>query len=1823
MTLELLNGRYRLQAPPAGDGQTLTAHDTLFDREVVVELLPALDDGEQGWDSLSARVHHPNLASVIDHGLVARGPVDLLRRRFLVRDRLDGLTLRVRLDQGSPLSPGDGGRLALDLLAALETAHAAGCHHHRLDPEAIVLRDDGDAVLLGLGLSERPVDPASPYRAPELRRGTRGDERSDLYSLGACLYEALSGRPPDPESPIPLRALRPEVPPELERAVGQLLLNEPRARAESTAAASASFAEALGGGRVVGLLGGVEPRFVGRQDAMEAIEVTLDEAQALAAVGRAAREEGGQGGPTLLLLSGREGVGKSRLLTEAARRLALRGATVLSSRAFEGGDPYACWRELLLRAPSSEPCRVALNALAPSSPLPAPARHEFTARALIELARERPLALLIDDADLLTEPALELLLHVSRAAAAPHTGGAVAIVLSAGPASTQSPLRRTLARPLAPPHAQHDLHELAPAEAENLVASVVVDPEETKRLVSLGGGNPFLLSELAREHRQGGGTPASAEELVGQRLAQVGAPARSLLDALSVVGRPLDEPALRALTGTPTSDPLRQLAALGLLRAEGDAWSLRHGVTRALVLQELDAEQQRDLCRRALDALQDAPLGERARLALLAQSARAVELALAAAPNDAAPEELYEAVLGLLPAGLERAGVQQRLAEHRRRRGELPEARRALESALEDLGDSAQPKHLAPIHLALGQVASEEGDTNEALEWAARGRRALEGAHSRDSDEVLARLYALEARVATIRSDYPAAVHLLQRAKEVAGSAEPTLLARLQVEEGNALTLSLDRTRYAEAGQQLESACAIYREAGDVAGEIDALRSLGNFAYYSGDVAGAEARYRRALELCEAQADLTLAAGLWNNLGLVLRDSGELRGAEAALERALGLAERIGQGAVACRALTNVGRVRRALGDLRGAERSYHQAAELALRVGEPVIASAAFSELGHARLEGGRYRAALSSYKRSRRLRLKLGDPGRVAESELELAELWRSAGDVRAALGSTVRALALQAAMGDADGAALAMEGLEFVVGRPGGPAALLALVRRPVHPAGPPPVKAGMRRGRLLGRLARRSLAAALTGRAGDAEQSRAHARLARRTAEAVSRSDLAPGIKALAESLALEADAVTLASAADLRGAHQRIEAALGALGDASRVRRGALLLKRAFLDLALGDPAAAIAAATSDADPSLTRPLAERRGVGRALIMSHARRRGAEVPRDLPVETPGLAACEEIARRLGDVALAALVATARADEATLEDDLRDAGRERTSARIAAERLASGLPGSLREGLIEASAPAGQTRLAPTGPSATSGDLLSALAERLLAGAGVDLEPLLTATLQTLIQATGAERGLVALGLGDAEPQPHCMVGLEPGDLPTHLGRALTHVWRQGQSLLIPDTRSDPRLGQDVPARGEASLLALPIGQGGSKLGVLVLDAAQGRLDHRARSTALDLVAHLGAPLARALQRAERMGELSRLAEAYRETTHEPSDATQAIVGRSPALRVVLRLIERYGRTSAPVTIHGESGTGKELVARALHQSSPRRRGPFITLNCSAVSESLLESELFGVTKGAFTGADRDRQGLFELAHEGSLFLDEVADMSLEMQSKLLRVLETGELRPVGARQILKVDVRIISASHSDLRQCVAEGSFREDLFYRLNVLRLELPPLRSRREDIPLLCEHFLASAGEGKLKQLTPAAMEALLRHPFPGNVRELRNVLERACVLEPGSAIGPDRLLLETPQASSESDTTSPAYHKTFQYQGVALNRRQRQVLDHLATGVAAITNREYCQLAGVSERTGLRDLTHLVTSGLLERLGKRKGARYRLRREEPDEAS
>jgi len=326
----------------------------------------------------------------------------------------------------------------------------------------------------------------------------------------------------------------------------------------------------------------------------------------------------------------------------------------------------------------------------------------------------------------------------------------------------------------------------------------------------------------------------------------------------------------------------------------------------------------------------------------------------------------------------------------------------------------------------------------------------------------------------------------------------------------------------------------------------------------------------------------------------------------------------------------------------------------------------------------------------------------------------------------------------------------------------------------------------------------------------------------------------------------------------------------------------------------------------------------------------------------------------------------------------------------------------------------------------------------------------------------------------------------------------------------------------------------------------------------------------------------LQKIQRIRERCRLYEENRELREELKERhrIEGIIGESGQMLEVISLVQRVAPSEATVLIRGESGTGKELIAKAIHYASPRAARPLVRINCAALPENLLESELFGHERGAFTGAIAARKGRFELADGGTLFLDEIGDLPLHLQAKLLRVLQEREFERVGSSQTLKVNVRVLSATNRDLDAMIRSGRFREELYYRLNVVTLLLPPLRERRQDLPALMEHFLKhfAAKNGKtIRGFSQAARQALLRYDYPGNVRELENLIERAVVLTRDDVVGRGDLplTLEESEERTEQETQLTA----------AVEGLERRMIKDALARADAIQTRA-AEFLGITER-------------------------------------
>ena len=528
--------------------------------------------------------------------------------------------------------------------------------------------------------------------------------------------------------------------------------------------------------------------------------------------------------------------------------------------------------------------------------------------------------------------------------------------------------------------------------------------------------------------------------------------------------------------------------------------------------------------------------------------------------------------------------------------------------------------------------------------------------------------------------------------------------------------------------------------------------------------------------------------------------------------------------------------------------------------------------------------------------------------------------------------------------------------------------------------------------------------------------------------------------------------------------------------------------------------------------------------------------------------PMLAALLSVADAAGPLGSRGPALVAARNLAMDSHDGEAARRFETLRRKVAERLRATTPAALRDGLAELSWMSDGEDVGTRAADEALAPAQIAQLENIVRSLGTrdGLKPLLSQVLDAMVLWVGVERGLLLLRAPDGRLVPRIGRNLARHDLEGEQRALSTSLARRametGEAIVATDAfASHGDLHASVHALKLRSVLAVPLIARGETLGVVYLDdrARRGAFGARELSWVRLLASQAAMAIAdardqvllrRAVRRAERakarveamLGEreaelfvtkeeLSRAREEEGEGTRFRYDA---IAGRSEPMRALLRVVDRVTTSDVPVLIVGESGTGKELIAKAMHRNGPRARRSFVSENCAAVPESLLESTLFGHMKGAFTGASQTRPGLFEMADGGTLFLDEIGEMPLAMQAKLLRVLQDGMVRPVGGERERKVDVRLVAATHRDLEAMVAAREFREDLYYRLNVVTVRIPALRERRADIPLVVQHLLEKHAGKRRVRFTRAAMERLVAFPWPGNVRQLENEVRRAIVL-------------------------------------------------------------------------------------------------------------
>ena len=459
---------------------------------------------------------------------------------------------------------------------------------------------------------------------------------------------------------------------------------------------------------------------------------------------------------------------------------------------------------------------------------------------------------------------------------------------------------------------------------------------------------------------------------------------------------------------------------------------------------------------------------------------------------------------------------------------------------------------------------------------------------------------------------------------------------------------------------------------------------------------------------------------------------------------------------------------------------------------------------------------------------------------------------------------------------------------------------------------------------------------------------------------------------------------------------------------------------------------------------------------------------------------------------------------------------------------------------------------------------------------------DADAALRRALAAIVAVLGCDRGVIALG--DSPQTLRRAAEVQARDL--IIGRrVIDAVLVRGEAVLVGG--SEP-LNSTLDRQGVRSAMAAPLRLRERTLGLVYLDD-RGRVDLFGQDDLelLVAVARLVGVIVDVSARYERAVALVEVAQSER--------VAPELIGKSEQIRQVRREVERFGATDLPVHLTGESGVGKELVARALHATSARKGASFVAVNCAAMPDTLLESELFGHVRGAFTGADKARRGKLSLADRGTLFLDEVADLSPAAQAKLLRVLEDGEVVPVGSETATRVDLRVVSASHKSLERAVAEGKFRQDLYYRLVGAVIAIPPLRERGADVIELAETFLARVRSQRSApaRLSSAAVAALTSYAWPGNVRELRHAIERACAIATSDQIEPDDLALRAPVAPS-----AQVARGSLASQFAALDETERRLVED----AMAKAN------GNVSEAARLLGITRIMMKRRLDRFAARE---------------
>jgi transcriptional regulator with GAF, ATPase, and Fis domain/tetratricopeptide (TPR) repeat protein len=1735
MQPKLIQKRYKVKKTlgRGAMGVVYLVLDTLSGRTLALKTLktdalyPVAIENFKHEFKVLALMAHPNLAAVYEFAYD-----DEKDFYFYTSDYINGVDFRAAAEK-API--GAICELAVQVCRALQYIHSRGVIHYDVKPSNIIVTSGGPAKLLdfgvavekdvGLGLRLRGT---VQYMAPEVIKGDVADLRADLYSLGATLYEVLTRKPPFASKtvigtlrehlnavPPPPRSLKSDIPKEIEEIILQLLSKEPSDRFPNANAVIRAFSGAVGrkfdvetGDTAEGYL--LSGGFVGRKTELDALKSAID------------RAVSGRSGESCYLVSGESGTGKSRLLREAGLYAQLNKAGYIRVECRESGGFPGPFAEALraiamkigLNCPIVKKYSSALSTVLPEIKSPTGTsgagvkENKYKTASdisdfILDAALAAPFVLAVENAEHAGEESISLIEQLARKIAIAGRGNnsfAGAVFSASYNPDLMKESSRVRFEMLCGNGYSRMLHlsPLSRSEQDELVSRMFglgALPEEIgAALFEKTGGNPRLIEDIVGVLIKRGDVffeagawrftpgmlktalPASASAMMEYKIGKLTPRERKVLFAMACFEEPAGTAGLAEITGFGADELgliLRGLKKDGLVSFD-EAYNCsiaRAGLPEALLS----------------GAAEDAKREMHGKICALMENKRADADVLAAHRHLSGNREKALPLLRAAAAETEKSNAASKSI-------------RLLEMLLEYPEKGSEEYFDVLIKIAGLHYA--QVDIKKAEEYILRAN----GPEVWKYPELATKALSLLSLIYRKRGELDKAQALLKDVLSKIESETDLVRASAAVELAG---VEEARGNMAEAERLLADALPVIAEKSGKKRMFLVQSKLAGVRLHLGKIKEVVAWCAETLKDKDAEF---MYATVYSTLGTAYYMTGDMDNMLKAMKKSVRRAEKTGDVQKAMYSRVNFGNVYYFRGEYDKALKHYSEARRLMETAGDIVNAGGQLINLGNTELALGRPDEAAAYYSETLAIAGRTGSANLRFHSQNLLGEAFARAGKIGDSLRSFAESVEVARKAGMPSSLASSLADSACWTARLVGDMEEAGILIEEAEVAG------GERKSpNLAAHLAYcRAAVKVLSGENGEA------LRLLDKAVELLERNKLKTDEKYFLEKVR------ALQAAGDAESAGKliaRLDVSIITAKTHEQCQMALLKLNQEIIARGfLPDPEKYIALAAKLAKQAGDKNLIWRVSAASAVVMlksgnvAGAREylhKAAAVADDMLATLPDKF---DKKRVLESNAYKELRRTKEMVEESEERgktpksvDKQDPGRHESREKPARETGSS-------KGFLNIDASMLRKAEVDERFLTRDGIALLGMTSRLFS-AGLEPQSVLKLILQMAIDVTGAKRGFVILvdGKGGFFHKAARNINDEEITSPEYetSHTMVQEVIRTRKAVLVADALLDANLArvQSVLDLQLRSVLCVPIISKEKVIGVVYLDNTSIEKGFTTADKALveAFAGRISEPLELLLLHDEDQKKIKLLSEAVMRKYSYAS-----IIGASNPMREIFELLDRVKDTNLNVYIFGETGTGKELIARALHFNSRRGREPFVSINCAAIPSMLLESELFGHAKGAFTGADTVKMGLMEAADKGTLFLDEIGSMPIEMQTKLLRALEQREVRPIGAMRSTPVDVRVVCSTNTRLAELVERGLFREDLFYRLNVVKIELPPLRSRVEDIPLLVKHFLkeyAKENETAEKEIEDAGLAKLCSHEYKGNVRELKNIVLRLIV--------------------------------------------------------------------------------------------------------------